>query len=304
MAVPPSVVDYNVRNQNGTVIKQKSVPNYDKALYETRRIEVKAYDGAIVPVSLVYRKDLVTVGTPAPLHLYGYGSYGLCMDPSFSVKRLPMLNRGMIYAIAHIRGGQEMGRAWYDQGKCMQKQNTFTDFIACAEALHEGGWSEPSLTSIEGRSGGGLLMGCVVNMRPDLFKVAIAGVPFVDVMTTMCDASIPLVVGDWPEFGNPNEARYFNYMRQYSPIDNVIAQDYPAILVLAGLHDPRVAYWEPMKWVATLREHKTDDAPLLLKVDIEAGHFSASDRYQYLNELAFELSFVFDQLGLEGTTPG
>lgn len=303
---PPSTLSYNVEERKLNLVKQKEIPCYNPANYRTERVLVEAHDGAIVPVSLVFHKDAVELdenGLPkkaAPMHLYGYGSYGICIDPDFSAKRLPLLNRGMVYAIAHIRGGAEMGRTWYeDQGKYLNKRNTFMDFISCAETLHARGWSRPELTSTEGRSAGGLLMGACLNMRPDLFKVAVAGVPFVDLMTTMCDASIPLTVGEWEEWGNPNDARFFNYMLSYSPMNNILPQDYPSILVTAGLHDPRVAYWEPMKWVAKLREMKTDSNPLLLKVDLEAGHFSASDRYKYLKELSFDYAFLLDQLALK-----
>jgi len=194
-----------------------------------------------------------------------------------------------------------MGRGWYEkQGKYLAKRNTFSDFVSCAESLHAAGWSSPPLTSTEGRSAGGLLVGAVLNGRPDLFKAAVAGVPFVDVMTTMCDPSIPLTVVEWEEWGNPNEAKYFAYMKSYSPVDNVVKLAYPALLVTAGLNDPRVQYWEPLKWVAKLRAAKTNDAaPLLLKVDMEAGHFSASDRYKYLKEAAFDYAFLLDQLGLK-----
>ena len=221
------------------------------------------------------------------------------MDPSFSSTILPLVDRGMVYAMAHIRGGAEMGRAWYeDQGKYLTKKNTFLDFVAVAEALHQQQVTTPQLTSIEGRSAGGLLVGTVLNMRPELFRVAIAGVPFVDLMTSMCDSSIPLTVGEWEEWGNPNEEKFYDYMLSYSPLNNIKAQPYPSILCLAGLHDPRVAYWEPAKWVAKLRQNKVNDEPLLLKTDLEAGHFSASDRYKYLKELAFDYAFLLDQLGL------
>ena len=231
--------------------------------------------------------------------LYGYGSYGACMEPDFAATRLPLLDRGMVYAIAHIRGGGEMGRGWYeDQGKYLTKMNTFNDFVDCAEHLVREGWTAPAMMATTGRSAGGLLMGACLNMRPDLFRVAIAGVPFVDLMTTMCDASIPLTVVEWEEWGNPNEREFYEYMRAYSPIDNVKAQDYPALLITAGLNDPRVAYWEPAKWTARLRAMKTDGNNLFLKTEMSSGHFSASDRYKYLKERAFEYTFLLNELDL------
>ena len=222
------------------------------------------------------------------------------MDPSFSASRLALVDRGVVYAIAHIRGGGEMGRErWYEkEGKYLTKRNTFTDFVDCAKHLHDARITTPERTAINGRSAGGLLMGAVLNMAPERFAVAVAGVPFVDVMVSMCDPSIPLTVGEWEEWGNPNEEKYYEYMKSYSPMENVGKLAYPAILVTAGLYDPRVAYWEPAKWVARLRAMSTSDAPTLLKMDLDSGHFSASDRYKYLEQLAFEYAFVLDQLGL------
>eukprot|EP00331_Platyophrya_macrostoma_P002368 CAMPEP_0176413924 /NCGR_PEP_ID=MMETSP0127-20121128/4966_1 /TAXON_ID=938130 /ORGANISM="Platyophrya macrostoma, Strain WH" /LENGTH=235 /DNA_ID=CAMNT_0017793753 /DNA_START=116 /DNA_END=823 /DNA_ORIENTATION=- len=225
--------------------------------------------------------------------LYGYGSYGICIDPEFSISYLPYLDRGMVYAIGHVRGGGEMGRQWYEQGaKYLTKRNTFQDFVSCAEELISAKITDPASLACEGRSAGGLLIGAVLNMRPDLFKCAIAGVPFVDVLTTMCDPSIPLTTGEWEEWGNPNEYKYFEYMKSYSPIDNVAAQDYPHLFIHAGLHDPRVAYWEPAKWAAKLRMTKTDQNDVLLKMEMDSGHFSASDRYKYWREMALQQAFV------------
>ncbi|KAH9181903.1 hypothetical protein AeNC1_016119, partial [Aphanomyces euteiches] len=251
--------------------------------------------GTTIPMSMVYRKDLKR-SEPQPLHLYGYGSYEIPIDPSFRSTILPLLDRGVIYVIAHIRGGGENGRTWYESAKYLTKINTFTDFIACAEHLIEAKYTTPKQMSCEGRSAGGLLMGAVLNLRPDLFTAAIAGVPFVDVMNTMSDATIPLTTGEWAEWGNPNEMKYFQYMLQYSPYENVKAQDYPSLLVTSGLFDPRVAYWEPTKWVAKLRDLKTDSNKVLLKMDLDSGHFSASDRYHYLKEKAIDLSFILDHL--------
>ena len=231
--------------------------------------------------------------------LYGYGSYGSSIDPAFHKYILPYLDRGMLFAIAHIRGGGEMGRHWYQlQGKYLNKRNTFSDFINCAEHLIETNVTNPSKLAIEGRSAGGLLIGAVLNMRPDLFKVAVAGVPFVDVMNTMSDPSIPLTTGEWEEWGNPNEAKYFDYMLSYSPYDNVREQPYPNVLITCGLNDPRVAYWEPVKWASKLKTMKTDQNEVLVKIQMEAGHFSASDRYKYIKEKSFEQSVVLYHLGL------
>ena len=301
MVTPPTIFDYIIKNKEFKLIKQKNIPNYDSSKFTTTQIKAPSKDGTLIPISVVYRKDFhLSEINNAKLMLYGYGSYGACMEPSFNSGILPMLNRGMVYCIAHIRGGSEMGRYWYeDLGKYLTKKNTFEDFCSCAEYLIGKNWTSSENIAIEGRSAGGLLIGAVLNMRPDLFNVAIAGVPFVDVMTTMSDPSIPLTIVEWEEWGNPNEKKYHDYMKSYSPIDNVIEQRYPNILITAGLHDPRVAYWEAMKWCATLREKATTDSGLiLLKTDIEAGHFSASDRYKYIREKAFEYAFLFYNLRL------
>lgn len=295
MTTPRTTFDYDVNTHKSTFLKEKPCPNYDRSLYKSERVEAKADDGTVVPISLVYRADMRSKDRQ-PLHLYGYGSYEISIDPSFVSTILPLLDRGVIYAIAHIRGGGEMGRTWYESAKYKTKKNTFTDFINCAEHLIKAGYTSPSKMTCEGRSAGGLLMGAVLNMRPDLFKAAIAGVPFVDVMNTMSDASIPLTTGEWEEWGNPNEAEYFQYMLSYSPYENVKQQAYPNILVTSGLFDPRVAYWEPTKWVARLRDTKSDQNDVLLKMDLSSGHFSASDRYHYLKEKAFDISYLLDQL--------
>ncbi|CAH0476766.1 unnamed protein product [Peronospora belbahrii] len=295
MTTPWTTFDYDTNTRESKLLKEKPVPNYDHSLYKTERLEAEASDGKMVPISLVYRSDMRSQDRQ-PLHLYGYGSYEISIDPSFVSSILPLLDRGVIYAIAHIRGGGEMGRTWYEDAKYKKKINTFTDFISCAEHLINTGYTSPSKMTCEGRSAGGLLMGAVLNMRPDLFTAAIAGVPFVDVMNTMSDASIPLTTGEWEEWGNPNERAYFEYMLSYSPYENVNKQAYPNILVTSGLYDPRVAYWEPVKWVAKLRDMKSDQNDVLLKMDLSSGHFSASDRYHYLKEKAFDLAYLLDQM--------
>ena len=294
-----SVIDYNLETSEWTLVKQKPVlGGYDPANYETERIFAPAEDGTEVPVSLVYRKGFTKDGS-APLLLYGYGSYGASMDPGFNSSRLSLLDRGFVFAIAHVRGGQEMGRQWYEDGKFLKKKNTFTDFVACARHLIDEGYTSRERLAIMGRSAGGLLIGAVLNIAPELFKVAVAGVPFVDVVTTMMDESIPLTVGEFEEWGNPIDEKYYNYMLSYSPYDNVEEKEYPHILVTAGLNDPRVAYWEPAKWTAKLRRLKTDDNVLLLKTFMGAGHFSSSGRYDYLKDLVFEFAFIMDMLGIE-----
>jgi len=235
-----------------------------------------------------------------PVHLYAYGSYGVCIDPNFSSQRLSLVDRGIVFAIAHVRGGGEKGHhAWYEAGgKYLTKGNTFEDFVACASALLERGIATPGALSCEGRSAGGLLVGASVNLAPNLFCAALAGVPFVDTMVTMCDASIPLTVEEWAEWGNPNEAKYFHYMMGYSPMHNVKAgMTYPAMLILGGLNDPRVAYWEPAKWAQVLRSNVANCDEILLKMDLAAGHFSAANRYHYLREMSFQYAWLIDRLG-------
>ena len=291
--------DYNVSSGKFSSVKQKEVLNFDSSLYVAKRMYAKANDGTQIPMSMVHRKDVDIKNGNTPTMLYGYGSYGICIDPGFHRFILPYLDRGMAFVIAHIRGGGEMGRYWYEeQGKYLNKRNTFSDFINCAEHLIETNVTTPEKLAIEGRSAGGLLMGTVLNMRPDLFKIAIAGVPFVDVLNSMCDPSIPLTTGEWEEWGNPNEDKFFDYMLSYSPYDNVREQPYPNILITCGLHDPRVAYWEPAKWASKLKTLKTDANDVLLKTELEAGHFSASDRYKYYREKSFEQSVVLYHLGL------
>jgi oligopeptidase B len=270
---------------------------YDASLYQSERIFAMAPDGARVPISLVYRKGL-TRNAKNPLLLYGYGAYGATSEPSFSSDRLSMIDRGFIYAIAHIRGGGEMGREWYDQGKLLYKKNSFTDFIACAEHLVREKYTARERLVIYGGSAGGLLMGAVVNMRPELFGVVIAKVPFVDAVSTMLDPSIPLTVTEYEEWGNPAERKYYEYMKAYSPYDNVRARAYPHMLITAGLNDPRVGYWEPAKWAARLRRLKKGKNVLLLKVNMGAGHGGPSGRYERWKETAFDYAFILERLGL------
>lgn len=297
LTTPESVYDYDLATGKAELKKQYEVlGSFKSSDYVSERIYAVAADGTKVPVSLVHRKDQHK--GVAPLYLTAYGSYGSSYDPYFSSIRLSLLDRGFSYAIAHIRGGQEMGRPWYDNGKLLKKKNTFTDFIACAEHLIEKNYTDSNHLVINGGSAGGLLMGAVVNMRPDLFKAVIADVPFVDVINTMSDPSLPLVREEYEEWGNPNEKEYFDYMLSYSPYDNIKAQDYPIMLVTAGLNDPRVSYWEPAKFVARLRVTKTDKNPLLLKTNMDAGHAGASGRYDYLKEIAFEYAFIFKHLNI------
>ncbi len=299
LVTPMSVFDYEMDERTRELKKQDEVlGGYDPSLYESERIFAEAADGTPIPISLVYKKGLPKDGKN-PLLLYGYGSYGINSDPYFSSNRLSLLDRGFRYAIAHIRGGEEMGRMWYEHGKLLHKRNTFTDFIACAEHLIAENYTASDKLIIQGGSAGGLLMGAVTNMRPELFEIVIAKVPFVDVVNTMLDASIPLTVIEYDEWGNPNEKEFYDYIKSYSPYDNVEAKEYPHILVTAGLNDPRVHYWEPAKWTAKLRALKTVDNRLLLRTEMGAGHAGPSGRYDYLKEIAFEYAFIFDLLGID-----
>jgi oligopeptidase B len=300
LVTPPSVFDHDVVTRRRELRKQLPVlGGYDPEQYETTRLWATAPDGTAVPISLVHRRDVARDGS-APALLYGYGAYEISRDPAFSSMRLSLLDRGFVYAIAHVRGGGEMGRQWYEQGKLRCKRNTFTDFIACAEALVAEGCTSPDRLVIRGGSAGGLLMGAVVNERPELFRAVVAEVPFVDVLTTILDPSLPLTVIEWDEWGNPEQRDFYDYIKSYSPYDNVSAQAYPAMLVTAGLNDPRVSYWEPTKWVAKLRATKTDDNPLLLKTEMGAGHMGPSGRYDAWRDEAFVLSFVLDAVGSAG----
>ncbi len=297
MTTPSSTFDYNMRTKEFQLLKQQDVlGGFDANNYQSERVYVSARDGAKVPVSIVYRKGIKKDGK-APLLLYGYGSYGNSMEPYFSSSRLSLLDRGFIYVIAHIRGGEEMGRQWYEDGKLLKKKNTFTDFIDCAEWLLQNKYTSQDRLFAMGGSAGGLLMGAVVNMRPDLWKGIIAAVPFVDVVTTMLDESIPLTTFEFDEWGNPKNKEYYDYMKSYSPYDNVEAKDYPAMLITTGLHDSQVQYWEPAKWVAKLREMKTDKNPLLMHTNMEAGHGGASGRFRALKETAMQYAFLLDLAG-------
>lgn len=299
LVTPRSVFDYNMSTRTRELKKQYEVlGGYDASQYRSERIFASASDGTKVPISLVYKKGLKKDGS-APLLLYGYGAYGSSYDPYFSSNRLSILDRGCIYAIAHIRGGGEMGRYWYKQGKLFNKKNTFTDFTACAEHLIRNKYTSPDKFVISGGSAGGLVVGAAANMRPELFKVVIADLPFVDLMNTMLDATIPLTVLEYDEWGDPNKEDDYYYMKSYSPYDNVTAQDYPNILITAGLYDSRVQYWEAAKWAARLRALKTDNNILLLKMNMESGHLGASGRYDFLRDIAFEYAFIIDILGLK-----
>lgn len=296
MITPSSVFDYDLETGERELKKETEVlGGYDRTLYASERLTATASDGTEVSISLVYKKG-INKDSSNPLWLNGYGSYGYPYPATFSSLRLSLLDRGFVVAIAHIRGGEEMGRKWYEDGKFLYKKNTFTDFIACAEHLIAEKWTNRDRLVISGGSAGGLLMGAVMNLRPDLFKVVVAEVPFVDVLTSILDTSLPLTVLEWEEWGNPNQKEYYDYIKSYSPYDNVTAKDYPALLITAGLNDSRVKYWEPAKWTAKLRELKTDNNLLLLKTNMSAGHGGASGRYESLKEIAFEYAFVLDQL--------
>lgn len=295
LVTPSSIFEYNLDTQIRELKKETPVlGGYDRTQYKSERLEAIAADGAKIPLSIVYRGDLDRNGRN-PLLMTGYGSYGVNYPDVFSSTRLALLDRGVVLAIAHIRGGSELGRKWYLDGKFLQKQNTFSDFITCAETLIQAGWTDRDHLAISGGSAGGLLVGAVINQRPDLFRAAIAQVPFVDVVTTILDTSLPLSAIEWEEWGNPNEREFYFYMKGYSPYDNVEAKAYPALLVTAGLNDPRVSYWEPAKWTAKLRDLKTDTNVLLLKTNMGAGHGGASGRYERLKEIAFEYAFLLDQ---------
>jgi oligopeptidase B len=299
MTTPRSVFDYNMNTKEKTLLKQQEVlGDFDSNNYHAERLYATARDGTKVPISLVYRKGLEKNGNN-PLLLYGYGSYGASMNASFSSVRLSLLDRGFVFAIAHIRGGQEMGRYWYEEGKLLNKKNTFTDFIDCAEHLIAEKFTNPDKLFAQGGSAGGLLMGAVVNMRPDLFKGVIAAVPWVDVITTMLDSSVPLTTSEYDEWGDPNKKEYYDYMLSYSPYDNVEAKDYPAMLVTTGLHDSQVQYFEPAKWVAKLRALKTDDNILILDTDMESGHGGASGRFRRYKRTALQYAFILDLIGIK-----
>jgi len=293
---PPSTFDYDMARGTKTLLKQDEVlGGFDRNNYGTARLHVTARDGAIVPVSIFFPKEMKRDGSH-PLYLYGYGSYGASMDAAFRASLLSLVDRGFIYAIAHVRGGQEKGRQWYEEGKLLKKKNTFTDFVDCAAFLVDEGYTSRDRLFASGGSAGGLLVGAVINMRPDLFRGVVADVPFVDVVTTMLDETIPLTTSEYDEWGNPNDKVYYDYMLSYSPYDNVAARDYPHLLVTTGLHDSQVQYFEPAKWVARLRALKTDQNRLLLKTNMDAGHGGASGRTRQYEETAFAYAFILDLL--------
>jgi oligopeptidase B len=295
---PRSIFDYDVHTRERILRKQQPVlGGYESLQYVSERIHATASDGTRVPLSIVYRRDTPRDGS-APLLLYGYGSYGISVPVNFSSNRLSLLNRGVIYAVAHIRGGGELGKPWHDAGRMQQKRNTFTDFIAAAEHLIAQRYTSSEKLVIEGGSAGGLLMGAVTNMRPDLFRIVISHVPFVDVLNTMLDATLPLTVGEYEEWGNPQISEDYFYMKSYCPYTNLERKAYPTVLVKTGLNDSQVMYWEPAKYVAQLRALKTDANPLLFKINMGAGHGGASGRYDYLREIALDDAFLLTQLGI------
>jgi oligopeptidase B len=290
---PRQWFDYDVHTRERTLRKTQTIPSgHDPSAYVARRLHATATDGATVPITVLMKRGTPLDGS-APMLLYGYGSYGMPMEPHFSIRTLSLVNRGWVYAVAHVRGGSEKGWGWFLDGRKAKKPNTFTDFIACAEALVAAGYTRAGRIVAEGRSAGGMLMGAVANLRPDLWAGVIGGVPFVDVLNTMSDASLPLTPPEWPEWGNPleDEAAY-DLIASYSPYDNVAAQAYPAVLATGGLSDPRVTYWEPTKWVAKLRAFTTGDAPILLKMNMDAGHGGAAGRFDFLKEIAFDYAFA------------
>jgi oligopeptidase B len=295
MAIPSSVIDFNMRTKEKTILKEQEVlgGKFDKNNYIEERIWATAQDGTKIPMSMVYRKG-VELNGKNPFLLYAYGSYGMTMEPYFSTTRLSLLDRGFIYAIAHIRGGEDMGRMWYEDGKLLKKKNTFTDFIDCSKHVIAEKYTSEEHLYAEGGSAGGLLMGAIINMNPELYNGVIAQVPFVDVVTTMLDDTIPLTTGEYDEWGNPNVKKYYDYMLSYSPYDNVKEQDYPNLYISTGLHDSQVQYWEPAKWVAKLRVLKTNSKQLFMDTNMDAGHGGASGRFESLREVAKEFSFLLD----------
>ncbi|WGD34416.1 S9 family peptidase [Olleya sp. YS] len=299
LTTPSSVIDYNFKTKQKDIKKQQEVldKNFDKDNYTSKRVWATARDGAKIPMSIVHRKDIVINGQN-PVLQYAYGSYGSTIDPYFSSIRLSLLDRGFIYVITHVRGSEYLGRPWYESGKLLTKINTFTDFIDCSKYLIDNKYTSKAHLYAMGGSAGGLLMGVIINMNPELYNGVIAAVPFVDVVTTMLDDSIPLTTGEYDEWGNPNDKDYYFYMKSYSPYDNVEAKAYPNLLVTTGLHDSQVQYWEPAKWVAKLRNLKTDNNLLLLKTDMDTGHGGASGRFEALKEVALEYAFLFNLEGI------
>ena len=299
LTAPWSAVDYEMDTRQRTIVKEQPVRGgYNREDYVSERLWATAPDEVQVPISLVYRRDLRRDGSP--LLLYGYGAYEHSNDPMFDSARLSLLDRGFVFAIAHVRGGGEMGREWYENGRLLHKRNTFDDFVACAEHLVSEGYTAPQRLAIRGRSAGGLLIGAVLNQRPDLFACAVAQVPFVDALTTMLDEKLPLTLNEYDEWGNPAQLDFYRYIKGYSPYDNLRPVEYPALLVMGGLNDPRVSYWEPAKWVARLRTMNRGDRPIVLKTQMGAGHMGPSGRYESWREEAFVMAFVISQLGLDG----
>jgi oligopeptidase B len=300
LTTPSSVIEYDMNSGEQVVLKETEVlgGTFNKDNYVSERLWAPAQDGTMIPVSIVYKKGFKKDGS-SPLLQYGYGSYGATMDPYFSSTRLSLLDRGFAFAIAHIRGGQYMGRPWYEDGKLLKKKNTFTDFIDVSQFLIDQGYTSAEHLYAMGGSAGGLLMGAVINMAPELYHGVIAAVPFVDVVTTMLDESIPLTTGEFDEWGNPKDAEYYHYMKSYSPYDNVAPLNYPNLLVTTGLHDSQVQYWEPAKWVAKMRTLKTGSSLLLMHTNMDAGHGGASGRFEGLKELAMEYAFLFDLEGIQ-----
>ncbi|MBW2938019.1 S9 family peptidase [Aureisphaera sp. CAU 1614] len=300
LTTPASVIDFNMETKEKVVMKETEVlgGKFKKENYESKRVWATAADGTKIPISMVYRKGMKQNGKN-PVLLYGYGSYGAIVDPYFSITRLSLLDRGFVFAIAHIRGSEYLGRAWYENGKLLKKKNTFTDFVDASKFLIEEKYTSPKHLYAMGGSAGGLLMGAVVNIAPELYNGVVASVPFVDVVTTMLDDSIPLTTGEYDEWGNPNDKIYYDYMKSYSPYDNVEAKAYPNMLVTTGLHDSQVQYWEPAKWVAKLREMKTDENILLLQTNMDAGHGGASGRFESLKEVAMDYAFLLDLEGIK-----
>ncbi len=297
LVTPRSVYDFNMADRTRALLKQTEIlGGYDPSRYRSERIYATASDGKRIPISLVYKTGFVRDGK-APAFLMGYGSYGINSDPAFSTSALSLLDRGFVYAIAHVRGGSEFGRQWFDDGRMLHKRNSFTDFIACGEYLVSQKYTSPAKLAAMGGSAGGLLMGAVINLRPGLFHTVIAAVPFVDVVTTMLDPTIPLTTGEYDQWGNPEDKKYYDYIKSYSPYDNVEHKAYPNLLVTTGLNDPRVAYWEPAKWVARLRAYKTDHNVLLLKTQMGAGHGGPSGRYERMKETAFFYAFILSTMG-------
>ena len=297
LTTPSTIFDYDMAQNTRELKKQTEVlAGFDSNLYTSKRVLAPAEDGALIPISLLFRKDTPLDGS-APLYLYGYGSYGIIMESDFGSSRLSLVDRGFIFAVAHPRGGMDLGWDWYQEGKLLNKKKTFTDFIKCAEYLIEEEYTQVGQIVAVGGSAGGMLMGAIANMRPELFRSIVAHVPFVDVLTTMLDDTLPLTTMEYNEWGNPNQREFYNYIKSYSPYDNISEQDYPSMFITGGISDPRVTYWEPTKWAASLRHHKTDNNLLLLKIHMDSGHAGASGRFERLREVAEEYTFILNQFG-------